>query len=361
MYIGDLALQQPDHAAYIMVTSGETVSYKQLNDRSRQTSQLFRSLGLQVGDHIALYMENNARFLEICIAAARSGIFYTAISSRLTASEAAYIVNDCGARLFISSLPKAGVAAELLGSMPKVESCLMVGGVVKGYDSYEGSRDAMPVATIADEETGIDMLYSSGTTGKPKGVKVPLPGIKVSEEIIPTKLIAKGLYNFSGETVYLSPAPLYHAAPLRFNMATLFLGGTNIIMEEFDAEQAISLIEKYQITHSQWVPTMFVKMLKLPEAVRNKYDTSSMKVAVHAAAPCPIQVKEQMIDWWGPVIHEYYSGSEGNGMCAINSEEWLAHRGSVGRAKLGVIHICNDNGEEVAVGEPGTIYFSDGP
>lgn len=360
MYIGDLAIQQPDQAAYIMATSGDTVSYKQLNDRSRQTSQLFRSLGLQVGDHIALYMENNAHFLEICVAAMRSGLFYTAISSRLTASEAAYIVNDCGARLFISSLPKAVVAAELLGSMPKVERCLMVGGVVHGYDSYEDARDAMPVATIADEEAGADMLYSSGTTGKPKGVKIALPGSKVGEET-GTGALTKALYGFSDDMVYLSPAPLYHAAPLRFNMATLLFGGTCVVMEEFNEEHAISLIEKYQITHSQWVPTMFVKMLKLPETVRKKYDTSSLKVAIHAAAPCPIQIKEQMIDWWGPVIHEYYAGSEGNGFCAINSQEWLSHRGSVGRAIMGVIHICDDEGEEVPVGEAGTIYFADGP
>ncbi|MFT4824536.1 MAG: acyl-CoA synthetase (AMP-forming)/AMP-acid ligase II [Halioglobus sp.] len=360
MYIGDLALQQPDQAAYIMAASGDVVSYEQLNDRSRQTSQLFRFLGLQVGDHIAFYMENNARFLEICVAASRSGLFYTAISSRLTASEAAYIVNDCGARLFISSLSKAGVAVQLLGSMPKVERCLMVGGVVQGYDSYEDARDAMPVATIADEEAGADMLYSSGTTGKPKGVKIALPGSKVGEEI-GTGALTKALYSFSDDMVYLSPAPLYHAAPLRFNMATLLFGGTSVIMEEFNEEHALSLIQKHRITHSQWVPTMFVKMLKLPETVRKKYDTSSLKVAIHAAAPCPIQIKEQMIDWWGPVIHEYYAGSEGNGLCAINSQEWLAHRGSVGRAILGVVHICDDNGEEVAAGEAGTIYFADGP
>lgn len=360
MYIGDLAKQQPDHAAYIMATSSEVVTYKQLDDRSRQTSQLFRSLGLNAGDHIAIYMENNARFLEICVAAARSGLFYTAISSRLTAPEASYIINDCGARLFISSLAKGSVAAELLDSIPNVERRLMVNGTIDGYDSYEEARDAMPVETIADEETGVDMLYSSGTTGKPKGVKLALPGTKVGEDTS-LSMLTKVLYSFGEGMIYLSPAPLYHAAPLRYNMATLFNGGTCIVMEEFNEEQAISLIEKYKVTHSQWVPTMFVKMLKLPEEVRKKYDISSLKVAIHAAAPCPIEIKEQMIDWWGPVIHEYYAGSEGNGFCAINSEEWMEHKGSVGRAILGVIHICDDNGEEVEVGEAGTIYFADGP
>jgi long-chain acyl-CoA synthetase len=361
MYIGDLAQQQPNKAAYIMAASGETVTYEQLNARSCQTSQLFRSMGLQIGDHIALLMENNARFLEICIGAARSGLFYTAISSRLTAPEAAYIIKDCGAKLFISSVAKGAVAAELLSDMSAVQTKLMVDGTIDGYDSYEALRDQMPEAAIADEAAGVDMLYSSGTTGKPKGVKIPLPTMKVGEEVGSMSMLSKGLYGFGREMIYLSPAPLYHAAPLRYNLATLLFGGTTVVMEDFNEEEALRLIEKHQITHSQWVPTMFVKMLKLPEDVRSKYDMSSLQVAIHAAAPCPIEIKEKMIDWWGPVIFEYYAGSEGNGFCAINSEEWLAHKGSVGKSILGVVHICDDEGEELPVGEAGTIYFADGP
>jgi len=361
MYIGDLAQQQPNKAAYIMAASGETVTYEQLNARSCQTSQLFRSMGLQIGDHIALLMENNARFLEICIGAARSGLFYTAISSRLTAPEAAYIIKDCGAKLFISSVAKGAVAAELLSDMSAVQTKLMVDGTIDGGDSYEALRDQMPEAAIADEAAGVDMLYSSGTTGKPKGVKIPLPTMKVGEEVGSMSMLSKGLYGFGREMIYLSPAPLYHAAPLRYNLATLLFGGTTVVMEDFNEEEALRLIEKHQITHSQWVPTMFVKMLKLPEDVRSKYDMSSLHFAIHAAAPCPIEIKEKMIDWWGPVIFEYYAGSEGNGFCAINSEEWLAHKGSVGKSILGVVHICDDEGEELPVGEAGTIYFADGP
>ena len=361
MYIGDLAKQTPHKAAYIMAGSGETVTYQQLNERSCQTAQLFRSLGLQTGDHIALLMENNARFLEICMAAARSGLFYTAISSRLTAGEAAYIINDCGAKLFISSFVKGGLATELLDDMPNVESRLMVNGTVNGYDSYESLRDQMLQHPIADEAAGIDMLYSSGTTGKPKGVKIPLPDINVGDESSNLVLLSKGLYGFGNETIYLSPAPLYHAAPLRYNLVTLLFGGTSVVMEDFNEEEALRLIEKYQITHSQWVPTMFVKMLKLSEEARTKYDISSLQVAIHAAAPCPIEIKKKMIDWWGPVMFEYYAGSEGNGFCAINSDEWLAHKGSVGKAMVGVLHICDDDGNEVAIGEAGTIYFADGP
>ena len=361
MYIGDIAKQTPNKAAYIMAGSGETVTYKQLNERTCQTSQLFRSLGLQIGDHIALLMENNARFLEICMAAARSGLFYTAISSRLTAGEASYIINDCGAKLFISSIEKGALATELLDDMSAVQSRLMVDGVVSGYDSYEALRDQMSQYPIADEAAGTDMLYSSGTTGRPKGVKIPLPGTDVGEESAALVMLSKGLYHFGSETVYLSPAPLYHAAPLRYNLVTLLFGGTSVVMEAFNEEEALRLIEKYQITHSQWVPTMFVKMLKLPEGARTKYDISSLQVAIHAAAPCPIEIKEKMIDWWGSVIFEYYAGSEGNGFCAINSDEWLAHKGSVGKAMVGVLHICDDDGNEVVTGEAGTIYFADGP
>jgi len=276
VYIGDLAKQTPNKAAYIMAGSGETVTYKQLNERTCQTSQLFRSLGLQTGDHIALLMENNARFLEICMAAARTGLFYTAISSRLTADEAAYIINDCGAKLFISSIEKGALATELLDDMSAVQSRLMVNGTVSGYDSYEALRDQMSQYPIVDEAAGTDMLYSSGTTGQPKGVKIPLPDTNVGDESANLVLLSKGLYRFGSETVYLSPAPLYHAAPLRYNLVTLLFGGTSVVMEDFNEEEALRLIEKHQITHSQWVPTMFVKMLKLPEETRTKYDISSL-------------------------------------------------------------------------------------
>ena len=361
MYLGDLAQQHPNKPAYIMATSGEIVTYEQLDKRSCQGSQLFRSLGLKTGDHIAILMENNARFLEICQAAIRSGLFYTAISSRLTAAEVAYIVNDCGARLFIGSKTKADIAMDVLDHMPAVEHKLMVDGVIPDYESYEASRDGMAKQPIDDEACGVDMLYSSGTTGQPKGVKIPLPDIALGEESSALVMLVKGLYGFSGETIYLSPAPLYHAAPLKYNMANLLIGGTSVVMENFEAQEALRLIEIYKITHSQWVPTMLIKMLKLAESVRLQYDVSSLQVAIHAAAPCPIEVKQKMIDWWGPIIYEYYAGSEGNGFCAINSDEWLSHKGSVGRAMVGVIHICDDDGNEVAVGESGTIFFADGP
>ena len=203
------------------------------------------------------------------------------------------------------------------------------------------------------------MLYSSGPTGRPKGIKVPLSGEPLGGAGGLLGL-TQALYQMDENVRYLSPAPLYHSAPLRYNMAVMRHGGTSVIMERFDPEEALALIEKHQLTHGQFVPTMFVRMLKLPEADRLRYDVSSLKVAIHAAAPCPVPVKQAMMDWWGPVIHEYYAGTEGNGFCAAGPQEWLAHPGTVGRPLLGAVHICDDDGRELPPGETGTIYFSDG-
>lgn len=353
------AQNTPDKPAFIMASTGQTVTYQELEDRSNRGAQLFRSKGLKKGDAIAIFMENNDRYFEICWAAQRSGLYFTCISSRLTAEEVDYIVGDCGAKLFVSSDHKADVAGELGSLMPGVTTRLMVGGTIEGYDSWEASTDAMPTSRIADECAGTDMLYSSGTTGKPKGVRVPPPSDDIVEAGGLVSLVNL-LYGLDQASIYLSPAPLYHSAPLRFNMAIQRLGGTCIIMENYDPEQALQLIEKYEVTCSQWVPTMFVRMLKTPEAVRTKYDLSTHKMAIHAAAPCPIPIKKQMIEWWGPIISEYYAGTEGNGFCTINSEEWLSHEGSVGKAIMGELHIVGEDGEEATTGEPGSIYFANG-
>ncbi|MAU62214.1 MAG: acyl-CoA synthetase [Parvibaculum sp.] len=349
----------PDKPAYIMAATGESVSYKELDERSNQLAHLFRDAGLKPGDSIAIFMDNNGRFYEICWAAQRAGLYYTCISSRLTAGEVAYIIDDCHARIFFTSAALSSVAEELLkgGHMPaRVERVFAVGGAIPGYENFEDARAQFPTTRIADETAGTDMLYSSGTTGRPKGVKHPLTGGAIDEDTA-LEGLAMLLYGMDKNTIYLSPAPLYHAAPLRWSMTVQRLGGTVVVMDHFDAEEALKLIEKYKATHSQWVPTMFVRMLKMPEDVRKKYDVSSMKVAIHAAAPCPVPVKEQMIEWWGPVIYEYYAGSEGNGFTALNSEEWLAHKGSVGKPLNAIAHICDEEGKELPVGESGTIYF----
>ncbi len=360
MHPGIHAAEIPDKPAYIMANSGQVVSYRELNEASNRGAQLFRGLGLGLGDNIAIFMENNIAYLQICWAARRAGLYYTCISSYLTAEEVAYIVGDCGAKVFITSQAKADVAGELSGLMPGVEARLMVGEAIAGYRSYDGETAAQPDGPIADEYEGADMLYSSGTTGRPKGIKVPITGEPLGTPRSPVDLLGT-LYGVTGETIYLSPAPLYHSAPLRFNMGILKKGATSILMERFDPEGALALIERHKVTHSQWVPTMFVRMLKQPAEVQRKYDLSSLRMAIHAAAPCPIEVKQQMIDWWGPVLSEYYAGTEGNGFCSINSEDWLRHRGSVGRALIGTLHILDDAGNEQPTGTPGAIYFADGP
>ena len=360
MHPGIHAAATPDKAAYIMASSGQVITYSELNDTSNRGAQLFRSLGLGLGDNIAIYMENNAAYLQICWAAHRAGLYYTCISSYLTAEEVAFIVADCEAKVFITSQAKEDVAGELTNLMPGVETHLMVGGTIAGYQSYDHETARQPSAPIADEYEGSDMLYSSGTTGRPKGIKLPIDGAPLGTQRSPIDVLGT-VYGANETSIYLSPAPLYHAAPLRFNMGMLKKGGTCIVMERFDPENALALIEKYVVTHSQWVPTMFVRMLKMPAEAREKYDLSSLKIAIHAAAPCPVDIKRQMIDWWGPVLFEYYAGTEGNGFCAINSEPWLAHPGSVGRAMFGVVHIMDDDGVEQSTRNPGTIYFSDGP
>jgi len=341
----------PDKPAYLMAGSGEIVTYGQLDRQSNRIAQLFRSLGLQAGDHVAIFMENNARFFEICWGAQRSGLIYTAISSRLTAPEVDYIVGDCGAKLFVTSKHLAERAVELRP--------LMVDGTIDGYASWEEAVARQPATPIADQTQGHDMLYSSGTTGRPKGVLPVVPKQPIDAEN-PLLAITSKLYGMDTDTIYLSPAPLYHAAPLRFNMSVMRLGGTSVIMENFDAEDYLRLVGKHRITHTQVVPTMFVRFLKLPDEVRAKYDVSSLKCAIHAAAPCPIPVKERMIEWWGPIVWEYYGGTEGNGLTMCNATEWMAHKGTVGKAVVGTLKICDDAGKELPQGEPGTVYFADG-
>jgi len=349
----------PDKPAYIMAGSGETVTYRQLDERSNRIAQLFRSLGLQAGDHIAIFMENNARFFEICWGAQRSGLIYTAISSRLTAPEVDYIVGDCGAKLFVTSKYLAERATELRPLMARVANRFMIGGTIDGYASWEDAIARQPATPIADQTAGHDMLYSSGTTGRPKGVLPVVPKQPIDAEN-PLLAITSKLYGMGPDTIYLSPAPLYHAAPLRFNQSVMRLGGTSVIMENFDAEEYLRLVSKHRTTHTQVVPTMFVRFLKLPDEVRAKYDVSSLRCAIHAAAPCPIPVKEKMIEWWGPIVWEYYGGTEGNGLTMCNATEWMAHKGTVGKAVVGNLKICDDSGEELPSGESGTVYFADG-
>ncbi|MDE2487625.1 MAG: acyl-CoA synthetase [Alphaproteobacteria bacterium] len=354
------ARTNPDKPAYIMAYSGETVTYGELEARSNQGAHLFRSLGLKSGDAVAFFIENHPRYYELLWAAQRSGLRFTCLSSKLTAGEVEYIVKDCEAKVFVSSAGLAEIALAVAPLIPGV-TLYMVGGAEAPFASFEEARAGFPTTPIADESAGGAMLYSSGTTGRPKGVKrAHVPDAPLDA---PNPLAGLGqmLYGWSPETtVYLSPAPLYHAAPLGWSMAVQAMGGTVIMMERFDAEDALRFIQQYKATTAQWVPTHFVRMLKLPQEVRAKYDVSSLVGVFHAAAPCPVPVKEQMIAWWGPIIHEYYAGTEGNGICVINSHEWLAHKGSVGRGLTAQVRICDEDGEPLPPRAEGLVYFEGG-
>ncbi|QUD86632.1 acyl-CoA synthetase [Phenylobacterium montanum] len=349
----------PDKPAFIMAASGETVTYRELEERSNQGAHLFRSLGLKPGDAIALFMENHPRYYEVIWAAQRSGIRFTCISSKLTEGEVEYIVGDCEAKAFITSKALAETAMKVAPKIPGVK-LYMVDGAEGPFENFVEARSAFPTTPIADETAGSVMLYSSGTTGRPKGVKRAATAETAIDAPSPLAMLGQALYGWNQDSIYLSPAPLYHAAPLGWSMAVQSMGGTVVMMERFDPEDALRFIEQYKVTTAQWVPTHFVRMLKLPEETRARYDISSLTGVFHAAAPCPVPVKEQMIAWWGPIVHEYYAGTEGNGFCVINSEEWLAHKGSVGRGLTAEVKICGEDGEPLPPRSEGLVYFAGG-
>jgi len=357
MYPGTWARSKPNTAAVINAATGEHLSFAELDAHSNQLAHYWWQAGLRPGDHVALFMENHLRFFEVLWAALRSGLYITAVNRHLTAEEAGYIVNDCQAKALVSSSYLADKAAALPKSAPNCQSWLMIDGAIDGFAAYEDAIAEKPTTPLADEPAGQTMLYSSGTTGRPKGILRPRLTHQAHEDDGSLGNLQRSLWNFNEQTVYLSPAPLYHAAPIGFCTATTALGGTIIMLPRFDELTALEAIQRYRVTHSQWVPTMFIRLLKLSERLRNTYDLSSHRYAVHAAAPCPAGIKRQMLDWWGEIVYEYYGGTERNGITHITPTQWLEHPGSVGLAVLGKVHICNEGGDEVAVGETGLVYF----
>ncbi|HZK99110.1 MAG TPA: acyl-CoA synthetase, partial [Caulobacteraceae bacterium] len=353
------ARNHPDKPAYVLAASGETVTYGELEARSNQGARLLRAAGVRSGDAVAMFMDNSPRYFEVLWAAQRCGARFTCISSKLTAGEVEYIVRDSGSKVFIASAGVADVAVAVAPLIAGV-ALFMVDGVRPTFESFETARGGLPATPIGDEAAGSAMLYSSGTTGRPKGVERAGALGGPIDAPNPLSMLGTALYGMGADTVYLSPAPLYHAAPLGWSMAVQALGGTVIVMERFDPQFALECIEKHQVTCAQWVPTHFVRMLKLAPEIREKYDLSSLQCAFHAAAPCPIPVKEQMIAWWGPIIQEYYAGTEGNGFCAITSEEWLRKKGSVGRGLTAEVKICDEAGAELPARAEGGVYFAGG-
>ncbi len=357
MWPGKHAVERPDKPAYVMAGSGEVVTYRELDERSNRLAHLYREAGLGFGDHVAVFMENHPRYLEVLWGAQRSGIHYTAINSHFNAEEVAYILEDCEAQAVVTSYARRDVAAELLAVMPaRVGRRLMIGGTIDGWESYEDATAAYPTTPIDDELEGMSMPYSSGTTGRPKGIRYNLGRRPIGDPLIAMQGV-RDAYRLDGDTVLLTPAPLYHSAPLQYSMMITRLGGTVVIMEKFDAAAALEAIQKYAITHAQFVPTHFTRMLKLSDEQRRAYDTSSLLVAIHAAAPCPVEVKQAMIDWWGPILYEYYGATETTGATKIDSHEWLTHKGSVGKPFVTPVHIVDENDIEQPIGSPGYVVF----
>src|ERR1700758_5543966 len=358
MYTGTQAHLRPLQPAFIMANSGEAVTYAELEARSNRLAHLFRSRGLRRLDHYAIYMENNSRYLEACGAGERSGLYFTCVNSYLTAGELAYILDNSRSRILITSMAKLDVAREAIKNCDRVELCIVADGNGES-ERIVGLAEAtagLPSTPIADECVGTAMLYSSGTTGRPKGILRPLPELPPSQQLPLFDFLEK-LWHYREGMVYLSPAPLYHSAPQAAVNLTIRMGGTVIIMEKFDPEFYLALVEKWGVTHSQLVPTMFSRLLKLPQEARHRYDPSTLEIAIHAAAPCPALVKDDMIRWWGPIIHEYYGATEGLGFTACDSAEWLAHRGTGGQGLLGDLHILDANMQECPVGTPGEVWF----
>src|SRR3984957_17381671 len=347
--------------AVILYPSQTVIDFAELEMRANRLAHFFRQAGLREGDTIAAILENNAHIHVVMWAARRSGLYYALINTHLTTQEAAYIVENSGARAVIGSRATRTVCEGLAEQLPDglQELLLIADDDLEGWQRYPECVADQPSEPVADETEGDLLQYSSGTTGRPKGIRRELAHVAPAEapNMVMPLMTAVGV---TGASVYLSPAPLYHTAPAFWSMSVQSMGGTVVVMEKFDPQLALECISRHRVTHGQFVPAMFVRMLKLPEAVRNSYDLSSLQRVVHAAAPCPVDIKKQMIDWWGPIIDEYYASSEGAGASFIRAEEWLGHPGSVGRPLIGVPHILDADGNELPAGEVGEIYYGGG-
>ena len=346
--------------AIILHPSGTVVTFDELEARANQLAHLFRDRGLVEGDVVAILMENNEHIHAVMWAARRSGLYYVPINTHLTSAEAAYIIDNSGAKAIVGSAALAdvlaGLAAELPDGLP--ETLLIADAELDGWQRYPEAAAGFPITPIADELDGDLLQYSSGTTGRPKGIKRELPHVPPSET--PGMMAALVGFWMHPDAVYLSPAPLYHTAPSVWSMQTLAGGITTVVLEKFDPEGCLDAIQRHRVTHGQFVPVMFTRLLKLPQSVRDSYDVSSLERVMHAAAPCPVEIKKQMIDWWGPIVDEYYASSEAIGATLITADEWLAHPGSVGRAMTGIVHVLDEDGNEVPTGTAGEIYFEGG-
>jgi long-chain acyl-CoA synthetase len=367
MQIREHAAANPDKPAIIMHPSGTVVTFAELEARANRLAHFFRRHGLREGDAVAILMENNEHFHAVMWAARRCGLYYVPINTHLTAAEAAYIIDNSGAKAVVGSAALRKTCENLAEhTVPQLRiiaagaetSATYASSELDGWDSYPECVADQSDTPIDDEIEGDLLQYSSGTTGRPKGIKRALPHLPPAE--VPGLMAGLVSFWLSPDAVYLSPAPLYHTAPSVWSMQIQGAGSTTVVLEKFDAEGCLNAIQRHRVTHGQFVPVMFTRMLKLPQSVRDRYDLSSLKRVMHAAAPCPVEIKKQMMDWWGPIIDEYYASSEAIGSTLITAEDWLAHPGSVGKPMAGALHILDEDGNELPPGQAGEIFFEGG-
>ncbi|HEY8544273.1 MAG TPA: AMP-binding protein, partial [Acidimicrobiales bacterium] len=345
MVVAWWAQQRPDEPAVIS-THGE-LTFRQLNARANQLARALRRRGLQAGDGVALLCRNRPEFVEVTAACQRAGLRLTTVNWHLTADEAGYIVGDCEAKALVADASLAEVAAGSLAGAPDCTAHLAVGGAISGFESYDAALDAEDATDIDDPSLGTSMLYTSGTTGRPKGVYRPEPATSVTAN----------LFGYGPGDRHLCTGPLYHAAPLAFSLSIPLSHGVGVVlMDRWDAAEALRLVEAHRITHTHMVPTMFHRLLSLPEEVRTAHDLSSLRSVLHGAAPCPVTVKRQIIEWLGPIVVEYYAATEGTA-CIVDSATWLTRPGTVGRPPDGTVLIGDEAGNPLPAGTTGLVYM----
>ena len=352
------AARTPDKAAVVVAETGKSISYRELEDRSRRLAEVLRGAGLRPGDHLAVVIGNHLRYFEVYWAAMRSGLYFTPVNTYLTGTEAHYVVQNCGARAVVVEARLTDLAATLVGDDLDLRVRLSLDGPLDGFTDYETALRDLPAEPLDAEPLGSHMLYSSGSTGRPKAIVRDLPGVSVDEGNVALATWLADAFDVSADTICLSPAPLYHAAPLSLCAGLSAMGATIVLMEHFEAAASLDAIARYRTTHALMVPTMFVRLLRLDDATKQEADVSSLRYVIHGASPCPTSVKSAMIEWWGPVLHEYYAGSEDNGSTLVDSRQWLDHPGTVGRPSPGVtVHVCDVDGRDVPAGVDGVVYF----
>ncbi len=348
----------PDHPACINASDGTVLSYLELESRSNQTARLLRGLGLKPGDGIVIMCQNDPLYYELVWGAHRAGLYYTPVSWHSKAEEVVYILENSESKAFIASSRFAEVAEQTKQMMDREIAYLSIFDLIPGFESLELARDQHPKDPFEDQTSGREMLYTSGTTGKPKGVKFPLNGKPIDYAPADDMALA---HEYANQPVVMAPGPLYHASPLMSTRSAHRFGGTVVVIDKFDAEETLRFIQDYSVTHLICVPTHFLRLLSLPQKVRDSYDVSSLKMIMHTGAPCPVETKYAIIDWFGPIVLEVYAGTERVGGTVINSQEWLAHPGSIGRVIEGKAHVVDEsNWQVLQTGETGVIYFDSG-